>query len=137
VEHARNVAGIVGADHEQTAPDASALVISQLACSLRGTQQTAFVLPGTFAHEAYGKDSSTEHYLCRFGVNDRYREQLFGGDLKIAGQDAEGNVRIVELRSHPFFLATLFVPQLSSEAGHPHPLILAFVRAAEAFHGSR
>jgi CTP synthase (UTP-ammonia lyase) len=55
----------------------------------------------------------------------------------IAGEDGEGNVRIVELRSHPFFVATLFVPQLSSEPGDPHPLIVAFLEAAAAFHASR
>jgi CTP synthase (UTP-ammonia lyase) len=128
---------MTGADHEETAPDGSTLVISRLACSLRGTEQTAVILPGTMAREAYGKDRSTESYLCSFGVNDSYRDRLFGGDLRIAGEDDEGNVRIVELRSHPFFVATLFVPQLSSHAGHPHPLILAFVRAAAAFHESR
>ena len=128
---------MIDADHEQTAPDASTLVVARLACSLRGTRQTTSIFPGTLAHKACGKDSCTESYLCSFGLNDQYRDRLFGGDLRIAGEDAEGNVRIVELRSHPFFLATLFVPQLSSEAGHPHPLIVAFVRAAAAFHGSR
>jgi CTP synthase (UTP-ammonia lyase) len=55
----------------------------------------------------------------------------------IAGEDGEGNVRIVELRSHPFFVATLFVPQLSSEPGDPHPLILALLEAAAVFRASR
>jgi CTP synthase (UTP-ammonia lyase) len=44
--------------------------------------------------------------------------------------DAGGEARIVELPDHPFFLATLFVPQTSSAAGHPHPIVAAFARAA-------
>jgi CTP synthase (UTP-ammonia lyase) len=47
--------------------------------------------------------------------------------LVISGRDAEGEPRIVELPSHPFFVATLFVPQTSTE--QPHPLISAFVSA--------
>ncbi len=91
------------------------------------------MLPGTLAFNAYGKDRSTERFLCNYGLNQRYRDLLFGGGLKIAGEDSEGNVRIVELQSHPFFMATLFVPQLSSEPGRPHPLIVAFLRAARTF----
>ena len=91
------------------------------------------MLPGTLASEAYGKDRSTEKFLCNCGLNEGYRDLLFGGSLKIAGEDGEGNVRIVELQSHPFFMATLFVPQLSSEPGRPHPVIVAFLRAAKTF----
>lgn len=112
-------------------------MISRLACSLRGTEQTVLIVPGTIAHRAYGRDQTTEQFLCSFGLNDQYRDQLFGGDLVIAGEDGEGNVRIVELRSHPFFVATLFVPQLSSKPGDPHPLVVTFVKAAGAFRASR
>jgi CTP synthase (UTP-ammonia lyase) len=91
------------------------------------------VLPGTLAFEAYGRDCSTEKFLCNYGLNEGYRDLLLGGGLRIAGEDSEGNVRIVELQSHPFFMATLFVPQLSSEPGAPHPLVAAFLQAAKTF----
>jgi CTP synthase (UTP-ammonia lyase) len=52
------------------------------------------------------------------------------GALKITGVDQEGDVRIVELTDHPFYVATLYLPQLSSKLDRPHPLILAFLRAA-------
>jgi CTP synthase (UTP-ammonia lyase) len=49
----------------------------------------------------------------------------------VAGVDAsDGDVRILRLRHHPFFILTLFVPQTSSSPGCPHPLITSFVRAA-------
>jgi CTP synthase (UTP-ammonia lyase) len=49
--------------------------------------------------------------------------------LGISGSDAEGEIRVIELPDHPFFLATLFVPQLRSTPAHPHPLVTAFVQA--------
>lgn len=49
------------------------------------------------------------------------------------GVDSNGEVRIVELSNHRFFIATLFVPQLSSSPETPHPLITAYLKAAMAF----
>jgi CTP synthase (UTP-ammonia lyase) len=65
-----------------------------------------------------------------YGVNETYHQDMFGDDLRVAGEDENGNVRIVERPSHPFFVATLFVPQLSSAPEAPHPLVVAFLRAA-------
>jgi CTP synthase (UTP-ammonia lyase) len=51
----------------------------------------------------------------------------------VAGVDAEdGDVRVMRLTDHPFFVLTLFVPQTSSSPDRPHPLILGFLRAALA-----
>lgn len=54
-------------------------------------------------------------------------------DLKVVGLDAGGHVRIVELADHPFFIATLFLPQLTSTALTPHPLIIAYLKTATRF----
>jgi CTP synthase (UTP-ammonia lyase) len=51
--------------------------------------------------------------------------------------DQEGEVRVIELTNHQFFVATLFLPQLSSSPESPHPLITAYLRAAVAFRDSR
>ena len=48
-----------------------------------------------------------------------------------------GDVRATELPSHPFFIATLFQPQLGSDRGHPHPLITAFLEAAANCQANR
>jgi CTP synthase (UTP-ammonia lyase) len=121
------------AEFEETDPNGPALIITRLAYSLLGLQQEVVLVPGTLAAEAYGVERATEQFLCRFGVNEAYREQLFSGDLRVAATDMEGNVRLAELVSHPFFMGTLFVPQCSSQVGEPHPLIVAFVEAAAAF----
>jgi len=57
---------------------------------------------------------------------------MIKGHLKIAGIDADENARIVELAHHPFFIATLFLPQLTSTAQLPHPLIKAYLKTIAA-----
>lgn len=51
----------------------------------------------------------------------------------MTGVDAEGDVRVAELTSHPFFVATLFQPELSALGAEAHPLVCAFVRAARSY----
>jgi len=98
------------------------------------------LLPGTITARAYGSQETAEEFRCNFGLSPEYREQVEKGGLQVTGLDENGEVRIVELRGHPFFVATLFLPQLLSQPGGPHPLFLAFLKAAAAFrppHASR
>jgi CTP synthase (UTP-ammonia lyase) len=74
-----------------------------------------------------------EQFHCNYGLNEKYRDQMSSGALKIVGLDTNGNTRIVELLNHRFFIATLFLPQLSSTPEAPHPLIYAYIKAAIAF----
>jgi CTP synthase (UTP-ammonia lyase) len=124
------------AEHEETAPQASTLFINRLACSLVGQIQTIRLTPGTQVHEAYGADEAVEQFRCSFGLNPAYRKHLEGAPLAVAGVDGGGEVRVVELTNHRFFVATLFVPQLSSTPEASHPLITALLRAARAHHSS-
>jgi CTP synthase (UTP-ammonia lyase) len=121
------------AEHEETAPEASRLVISKLSCSLVGTTQTITLLPGTLAYQAYGKTEVTEQFACNYGLNPAYRAPMSHAGLKIVGTDAADEVRLVELSAHRFFIATLFLPQLSSSPARPHPLIMAYLQAAQNF----
>lgn len=105
-------------------------MISRLACSLVGHSETIRIEPNSVAHQAYGKAEATEHYRCNFGLNPEYRSRISSRELVVTGLGAGGEVRIVELRGHPFFVATLFLPQLSSSAGSPHPLVVAYLKAA-------
>jgi len=125
------------AEHEETAPAASQLVISKLTCSLVGTTQTVTLLPGTLAHRAYGQGEVAEQFACNYGLNPAYREPFSHAGLKVVGVDAAGEVRLVELAAHRFFVATLFLPQLSSSTARPHPLIVAYLKAAQNFHADR
>jgi CTP synthase (UTP-ammonia lyase) len=105
------------------------LVISRLSCSLVGTSQTISLLPGSLAHQIYGQSEVTEEFACNYGLNPQYRDLFLNSELSVVGVDADGEVRMVELRTHPFFLATLFLPQIRSSVERPHPLITAYLRA--------
>ena len=121
------------ADFEETAPTSPSLLITRLVCSLSGKQQDVFISPNSLVFNAYGKCFSTEQFTCNFGLNEAFCADMFKDKLRIVGKDADGNARIVELESHPFFIATLFQPQLSSKSGAPHPLITGFLKAAMSF----
>jgi CTP synthase (UTP-ammonia lyase) len=130
IEFARNVAGIPDAAHAEVDPDASRLVINGLACSLVGQSMDVTLVEGSLAHRAYGAAGATERYYCQFGLNPEYLGALTASGLAVSGVDQDGEIRIVELPGHRFFVGTLFVPQTSSTPSAPHPLISAYVAAA-------
>ncbi len=129
IEFARHVAGIHDAQHEETSPDASALVVSKLGCSLKGKEQEIHICSGTRAFRAYGRSTVSEQFVCNYGLNPQYRKQIEIHPLRVSGVDRQGDVRIVELDDHPFFMTTLFQPQIASQPGRPHPLVVAYLKA--------
>jgi CTP synthase (UTP-ammonia lyase) len=130
LEYARNVAGYDDAQHAEYDPYASTLFITPLSCSLAGQSMTVRLRPGTLAALAYGRRTATERYYCNFGLNPAYLATLTDSGLTVSGTDQDGEPRILELPAHPFFLATLFVPQTSSTPAAPHPLLVALLQAA-------
>jgi CTP synthase (UTP-ammonia lyase) len=137
LEHARNVLGVVDADHEETSPNAQNLYIARLSCSLVGRTMTINVPRGSKLHSIYGRDTVEEEYLCNFGVNPNIEPTLREGTLEVVASDNEGAVRAVEMTNHPFFIGTLFLPQHQSTAVAPHPLITAFVSECERQNARR
>ena len=91
-------------------------------------------MPETVTYRAYGKEETVEQFQCNYGLNEEYRGQLSDGQLEVVGFDREKTTRIVELKNHRFFVATLFLPQLSSTPDKPHPLIMAFLKTTSAFN---
>ena len=121
--------GYRDADHAETSPDAPRLVITPLACSLVGQQQPVTILPGTRAAKLYGAEEAIEDYYCNYGVTPDCRPELEAAGLRASGIGGAGEVRIVEIADHPFFLATLFLPQARSSAATPHPLLAGYATA--------
>jgi len=83
-----------------------------------------------------------ERYYCNFGINSAYRWDLENAGLIATGIEAgeeqsRGESRILELPGHPFFLATLFMPQARSTQRASHPLIDTFVRVVAGSHSHR
>ena len=129
IEYARNVLGFQDAHHAEYDPCASSLFISQLECSLAGRTMQLNFSAGSQVASIYDASRATEEYYCDFGVNPARLSYLKSGPLKVSGSDSEGEVRVIELPGHPFFLGTLFVPQARSTRENPHPLVTAFLRA--------
>lgn len=130
IEYARNVLGLAEADHAETNPDASLLLIAQLACSLAETSGDIALFAGTRIRAIYGQAQIHEGFNCNFGVNPAYQPLLHAGPLHISAADAAGDVRAVKLDNHPFFLATLFQPERAALRGLVPPLAVALLRAA-------
>jgi CTP synthase (UTP-ammonia lyase) len=129
LEYARNVLGFADAQHAEYDPYASRLFVSRLACSLVGREMELRFAPDSQVARIYGATEAREQYYCNFGVNPDCVLLLSRGPLRVVGSDAEGEVRVVELPGHPFFIGTLFVPQARSTRQQPHPLVTAFLRS--------
>ena len=129
LEYARNVLNYTDAAHAEYDPYASRLFISELTCSLAGREMQLRFSAASRVAAWYGSTTAIEHYYCNFGVNPKYVSLVSSGNLKIVGCDAEGEVRVVEMPDHRFFVGTLYVPQMRSTPDAPHPLVTAFSRA--------
>src|SRR5262245_6433253 len=130
IEYARGVLGLADADHAESNPDAALQLITPLACALRETRDSIRLLEGTRVRAIYGREEIVEGYNCSYGLNPAFRALLEASPLHITGVDDTGDVRVVELEGHPFFVATLFQPERSALAGTAHPLIAAYLQAA-------
>ena len=83
------------------------------------------------AYALYGKDRITERHRHRYEVNNDYREQLAEKGMKSSGVSPDGRiVEIIEIPSHPWFLAIQAHPEFQSRPNRPHPLFQGFVEAA-------
>jgi len=122
IEIARNVLGIEDADHAETNPGAKRPVIAPLVCSLVGQEQPVEIQSGTRAATLYRTATPTEPYYCNYGLNPAYEAHLADAGVVVSGRGPGGEVRIIELPSHPFFIGTLFVPRLRLAHGKPHPI---------------
>jgi CTP synthase (UTP-ammonia lyase) len=130
LEFARNVLGLTDAQHAEYDPYASRLFVTPLTCEVAGRTMHVTLDPGSRLYG--GATEVQEQYYCNFGLNPDYREQLNAAGLRITGVDADGDARVFELDDHPFYVATLFVPQMRSQPSRPHPVVSALVGAAAA-----
>ncbi len=98
----------------------------------------ARLLPGSKAAAVYGTELVYERHRHRFEVNNRYRPMLEAAGMVLSGQSPDGRlVEIVELRDHPWFVASQFHPEFRSRPDRPHPLFDGFMGAAVALSQGR
>lgn len=125
IEHARNVLGMTEADHQKTNPKAATPLISPLGCALAGVTARVRLTPGSALRKAYNSPELMVEYHCSFGLNGRYRRLMESSSLHVSALDDQDEIRAVELDGHPFFVATLFQPEMRS----PSAIVNAFVAA--------
>ncbi|QKN82329.1 CTP synthase [Scandinavium goeteborgense] len=129
LEYARNVLGWSDAAHAETDTEGR-MVIAPLSCSLVEKSDTIELRANTLIAKAYGRLSIEEGYHCNYGISPAFAAELDEGALRVTGWDEEGEIRAVELVTHPFFVGTLFQHERNALAGRPAPLVHAFLRAA-------
>jgi CTP synthase (UTP-ammonia lyase) len=137
LEYADSAWGLERVAHAETDPGAVDPVIAPLTCSLVEQRGAIRLLPGSLTARAYARESIVEGYHCRYGLNPIYASRLQSGPLRATGWDTDGDIRVVELAEHPFFVGTLFQPERAALADQAPPLVRALVAAAGGLDSSR
>ncbi len=89
--------------------------------------------PGTLAAQVYGSTEIQERHRHRYEFNNAYREEMVGKGFIVSGTSPDGSlVEVIELRDHPWFLASQFHPEFLSKPNAPHPLFRGFLGACLA-----
>lgn len=140
IEYSRNVLGLPDAHSIECAPHSQNLVVhlmdSQRNVTAMGGTQRLGAYPcklaeGTVARRVYGAAEISERHRHRYEVNPAYIEALRSAGLVFSGMSPDGRlVEMIELANHPYFVACQFHPEFKSRPLAPHPLFVAFVRAA-------
>jgi len=140
IEFARNVANLQNSNSSEFVIDNPHPVIDLLpeqkeqedkGGTMRLGSQPCRLQPNTLAYKAYKKDVVWERHRHRYEFNDKYRKILAEKGLVISGiSEDKGLVEIVELKDHPWMVATQFHPEFKSRPLEPHPLFLDFIKAS-------
>lgn len=140
IEFARNVCGLTGANSKEFAPETLHPVIdlmpeqesiSQKGGTMRLGRYPCVLLSGTKTRAAYSEELIYERHRHRYELNNFYRERLNLGGMVFSGVSPDNSlIEIIELRNHPYFVASQFHPEFKSRPEKPHPLFLGFMKAA-------
>lgn len=89
----------------------------------------------TLLEKVYNSKNIEERHRHRYEFNNKYLKEFEEAGMIASGRNPEsGLIEVVELPSHPFFIASQFHPELKSTVLNPHPLFIHFVRAAEQYN---
>jgi CTP synthase len=140
VEYARNVAGLNDAHSIELNPSTTHPVIAlmpdqngveDIGGTLRLGSYECHLDKNSKAYKLYGNAVIHERHRHRYEVNNDYRAVLTEKGMLLSGLSPDGRiVEMIEIPSHPFFLATQAHPELKSRPNRPHPLFKGLVEAA-------
>ena len=148
IEAARNLAGLDGAMSTEFDPATPHPVVglitewqdasgsteerseqSELGGTMRLGGQEVTLVEGSLAARAYGATQVVERHRHRYEVNNNYRERLAQAGLRFSGLSVDNLVEMVEIEDHPFFLASQFHPEFTSNPRDGHPLFKSYIGA--------
>lgn len=142
VEFARNVLGLKGANSSELDPDTPHPIIDllpeqkeveDLGGTLRLGVYPCKLKKGTKAYECYQQEIVYERHRHRYEFNNEYREEMENAGFVISGTSPDDRlVEIIEIKDHPFFIATQFHPEFVSRPTRPQPLFREFIRVSLA-----
>ena len=141
VEFARNVLGLKDANslefNENTTNPVIHIMEEQKNINKKGGTMRlgaydCVIKENTLAHKVYGKTMISERHRHRYEYNNDYKQRLEAAGLIASGTSPNGSlVEIVELPTHPYFIAGQFHPELKSRPNNPAPLFVGLVKAAK------
>lgn len=89
--------------------------------------------PNSVSAKLYGKEFVTERHRNRYEFNSKYYSEYEKNGMLLAGMNPETKlIESVELKDHPFFVATIYQPECKSRPNKPHPLFLGLANAAKS-----
>lgn len=140
VEFARNVCGLKDAASKELDPETGNPVIDlmpeqngvvNLGGTLRLGAYPCRLKKDSKAYKLYGTEDISERHRHRYEVNNDYREILVKNGMTLSGESPDGRiVEMIELKDHPYFIATQAHPEFKSRPDEPHPLFLGLIGAA-------
>jgi len=139
IEFARNVCGLDAGssefDQDVEHPVIDLMLEQRNRSKMGGTMRLGSypceIVKGSLASKLYDSVEIDERHRHRYEVNNNYRETLKDNGLMFSGLSPDGDlVEIVELQSHPFFIATQFHPEFKSRPQRAHPLFKGLVKTA-------
>ena len=153
IEAARNLAGLKGAMSTEFKKDTPHPVValitewqtgtgnveqrdeaSHLGGTMRLGAQPVTLAKGSLAAKSYGATQIEERHRHRYEVNNNYRARLEKAGLRFSGTSVDDLVEMVEIPGHPWFLASQFHPEFTSNPRDGHPLFTGFITAARQHH---
>jgi CTP synthase len=141
IEFARNVLGLAGADSTEMNEKTECPVIDLMEEQKGITEKGGTMRLGAYKchigdkstniYKAYNKSDIKERHRHRYEFNDQYLDQFEAAGMKATGLNPDTNlVEVIEIPSHKWFVGVQFHPEYSSTVLKPHPLFVAFVKAA-------
>jgi CTP synthase len=140
IEFARHVLKFEDAHTTEIAEDSKYPVISMMAeqksiSNMGGTMRLGSykcqLKPDTQVASAYNTESIEERHRHRYEFNNEYLEAFEKAGMIATGKNPEtGLVEVVEIPDHPWFVGAQYHPEYKSTVANPHPLFVAFVKAA-------